>query len=60
MFKWGINLLFVVFAELIFCITSMKVLMGGPLIILVCIFLIEFTIVGGLIYKGYMEDIKKS
>lgn len=59
MFKWGINLLFVVFAELLYCITFMRGLMGGPLIIVVFIFLIEFTIVGTLIYKGYIEDINK-
>lgn len=58
MLKWGINLLFVVFAELIFCMMSTKELMGGPLIVLVGIFFIEFTIVGILIYKGYMEKVK--
>lgn len=59
MFKWGINLLFVVFAEIIFCMMATKELMGGPLIVLVCIFFIEFTIVGVLLYKGYMEENKK-
>lgn len=59
MFKWGINLLFVVFAELLYCITFMGELMGGTLIIVVFIFLIEFAIVGILIYRGYIEDIKE-
>lgn len=59
MFKWGINLLFVVFAELLYCITFMRELMGGPLVMVVFIFLIEFAIVGTVIYRGYIEDIKK-
>lgn len=59
MFRWGINLLFVVFAELLYCITFMRGLMGGSAVIVVFIFLIEFTIVGYLIYNGYMEEIDK-
>lgn len=60
MLKWGINLLFVIFAELILCIISTKELMGGPLIVIVLIFLIEFTIVGVMFYMGYIELNKKS
>lgn len=34
--------------------------MGGPLIIVVVIFLIEFTVAGTLIYKGYIQSINKN
>lgn len=59
MFKWGINLLFVVFAELLYCITFMRELTGKINVIVVFILLIEFILVGYLIYKGYRKELRK-
>lgn len=59
MLKWGIGLLFVFLVELVYGITFMRELTGEINVIVVFIFLIEFIIVGYLIYKGYKKQIKK-
>lgn len=59
MFKFGISLLFVVFAELIFYVTAMQIFIGSASVVIVFTFLIQFTIAGILITKGYDEEFKK-
>lgn len=59
MFKWGIGLLFVFLVELVYGITFMRELTGKINVIVVFILLIEFTVVGYLIYKGYRKELRK-
>lgn len=59
MFKWGIGLLFVFLVELVYGITFMRELTGKINVIVVFILLIEFIVVGYLIYKGYRKELKK-
>ncbi len=59
MFKFGISLLFVIFAEIIFYIVAMQALNRGLSGLVVIIFIIEFSIAGWLINTGYLEEFKK-
>ena len=59
MFKWGIGLLFVFLVELVYGITFMRELTGKINVIVVFILLIEFILVGYLIYKGYRKELRK-
>lgn len=54
MLKYGVNLLFVIFSQLIFVFT-----LGAISGLAVVIFLIEFTIAGYIINEGYNKEIRK-
>lgn len=55
MLKYGINILFAIFTQLIFYITFIDLSYGAVNGLVVIIFLVEFIIAGYIINLGYQE-----